>query len=148
MTDPTPRRFRRSRARHLGDAVISVFVRAGLIPNTQMLTTTGRRSGRPLTHPATIVRDGDRTWLVSPYGRAAGRVKLSRREYAVRELATTEAGPILKRYVAIASATRPYFAADRDAPVDDFTREAHRHPVFELLPADSGSDESNGEPRG
>ena len=43
-------------------------------------------------------------------------------------------GPVLKRYVAIATATRPYFAADKDAPVEDFVSEAHRHPVLELLP--------------
>jgi deazaflavin-dependent oxidoreductase (nitroreductase family) len=111
-----------------------------------MLTTTGRRTGRPLTHPATVVQEGQRRWLVSPYGtvswvhnaRAAGRVGLARRrhraDYAVRELPAAEAGPVLKRYVAVATATRPYFAADQDAPVEDFVAEADRHPVFELLP--------------
>lgn len=39
---------------------------------------------------------------------------------------------MLKRYVAVASATRPYFAAHKDAPVEDFVAEAGRHPVFEL----------------
>lgn len=143
-----PRQFRRSRGRRIGDAIISVFVRAGLVPSTYMLTTTGRKTGRPLTHPATVVQDGQRRWLVAPYGavswvhnaRAAGRVSLARRrergDYAVRELPAAEAGPVLKRYVAVATATRPYFAADRDAPVDDFVSEAHRHPVFELLPID------------
>jgi hypothetical protein len=29
---------------------------------------------------------------------------------------------------------RPYFGADKDAPVEDFAAEADRHPVFELLP--------------
>jgi deazaflavin-dependent oxidoreductase (nitroreductase family) len=113
-----------------------------------MLTTTGRKTGRSLTHPATVVQDGQRRWLVAPYGavswvhnaRAAGRVSLTRRrdrgDYAVRELPAAEAGPVLKRYVAIATATRPYFAADKDAPVEDFVSEAHRHPVFELLPID------------
>ncbi|MEV4518186.1 nitroreductase family deazaflavin-dependent oxidoreductase [Dactylosporangium sp. NPDC049525] len=144
---PRPaRQFRRGRGRRIGDAVIGVFVRAGLIPSTYMLTTTGRRSGRAVTHPATVVRDGERRWLVAPYGavswvhnaRAAGRVSLARRrdrsDYTVRELPPAEAGPVLKRYVAVASATRPYFAADRDAPVAAFVAEAHRHPVFELLP--------------
>jgi deazaflavin-dependent oxidoreductase (nitroreductase family) len=157
MTEMTPsqpdpksqrssRQFRRSRGRRIGDAIISVFVRAGLVPSTYMLTTTGRKSGRSLTHPATVVQEGQRRWLVAPYGavswvynaRAAGRVSLARRrdrgDYAVRELPAAEAGPVLKRYVAIATATRPYFAADKDAPVEDFVSEAHRHPVFELLP--------------
>jgi hypothetical protein len=50
-----------------------------------------------------------------------------------------EAGPVLKRYVAIATATRPYFAADPDAPVDAFTAEADQHPVFELIPIGAGA---------
>ncbi|GAB3836926.1 nitroreductase family deazaflavin-dependent oxidoreductase [Micromonospora andamanensis] len=132
----------------MGDAVIGVFVRAGLVPSTYMLTTTGRKTGRPLTHPATVVRHEGRQWLVAPYGavswvhnaRAAGRVSLARRgdrrSYAVREISATEAGPVLKRYVAVATPTRPYFSADKDAPVEDFVAEADRHPVFELLPID------------
>ena len=157
MTDATPspsdpkgprssRQFRRSRGRRIGDAIMSVFVRAGLVPSSYMLTTTGRKTGRSLTHPATVVQEGERRWLVAPYGavswvhnaRAAGRVSLARRgrrhDYAIREVSAAEAGPVLKRYVAIATATRPYFDADKDAPVEDFVTEAHRHPVFELLP--------------
>jgi deazaflavin-dependent oxidoreductase (nitroreductase family) len=142
------RQFRPSRGRRVGDAVISVFVRVGLVPSTYMLTTRGRKSGRPLTHPATVVQNERRRWLVAPYGavswvhnaRAAGRVSLARRgdrrDYAVREVSAAEAGPVLKRYVAVATATRPYFSADKDAPVEDFVAEADRHPVFELLPID------------
>jgi deazaflavin-dependent oxidoreductase (nitroreductase family) len=142
------RQFRPSQGRRVGDAVISVFIRAGLVPSTYMLTTTGRKTGRPLTHPATVVQNEGRRWLVAPYeavswvhnARAAGRVSLARRgdrrDYAVREVSAAEAGPVLKRYVAVATATRPYFAADKDAPVEDFVAEADRHPVFELLPID------------
>ncbi|GIJ76713.1 deazaflavin-dependent oxidoreductase, nitroreductase family [Micromonospora phaseoli] len=159
MTDPTPsqpepgsprgaRQFRSSRGRRIGDAIISVFVRAGLVPGTYLLTTIGRKTGRSLTHPATVVETGGRRWLVAPYGavswvhnvRAAPRVSLARRgdrrDYAVREIPAAEAGPVLKRYVAVAAATRPYFSADKDAPVEDFVAEADRHPVFELLPID------------
>ena len=140
------RQYRPSRGRRVGDAIISVFVRAGLVPSTYLLTTEGRKTGRPLTHPATIVEHDGRRWLVAPYGpvswvhnaRAAGRVTLRRRgdrqTYAIREVPATEAGPILKRYVGIATATRPYFEADKDAPVEDFVAEADRHPVFELIP--------------
>jgi hypothetical protein len=70
--------------------------------------------------------------------RAAGEVRLTRRtrtkRFILREVPVAEAGPVLKRYVAIAPATRPFFAADRNAPVDAFTTEAGQHPVFELLP--------------
>jgi deazaflavin-dependent oxidoreductase (nitroreductase family) len=142
------REFRPSRGRRVGDAIMSMFVRAGLVPSTYLLTTRGRRTGRPLTHPATVVDQDGRRWLVAPYGqvswvrnaRAAGRVTLGRRgdwhDYAVREVPAEEAGPVLKRYVGVATATRPYFGADKDAPVEAFVAEADRHPVFELLPID------------
>jgi deazaflavin-dependent oxidoreductase (nitroreductase family) len=140
------RQFRPSRGRRVGDAIMRVFVRAGLVPSTYLLTTRGRKTGRPLTHPATVVEQERRRWLVAPYGevswvhnaRAAGRVTLGRRgdrrDYAVREVPAGEAGPVLKRYVGVATATRPYFGADKDSPVEDFVAEADRHPVFELLP--------------
>jgi deazaflavin-dependent oxidoreductase (nitroreductase family) len=152
MADTTPgqprpaRQFRPSRWRRVGDTVIGVFARAGLVPSTYLLTTSGRRTGRPLTHPVTVVEQQGRRWLVAPYGavswvhnaRAAGRVTLGRRgdrrDYEVREVPAEEAGPVLKRYVGVATATRPYFAADKDAPVEEFVAEADRHPVFELLP--------------
>ncbi len=140
------RQYRPSRGRRVGDAIMSVFVRAGLVPSTYLLTTRGRKTGRPLTHPVTVVEHDGRRWLVAPYGavswvhnaRAARRVNVGRRgdrrAYAIREVPAEEAGPVLKRYVGVATATRPYFQADKDAPVEDFVAEADRHPVFELLP--------------
>ena len=130
----------------MGDAIIALFARAGLVPSTYLLTTRGRKTGRPLTHPVTVVEHNGRRWLVAPYGpvswvlnaRAAGRVSVGRRghrrDYAIREVAAAEAGPVLKRYVGVATATRPYFQADKDAPAEEFVAEADRHPVFELLP--------------
>ena len=130
------RQYRPSRGRRVGDAIIGVFARAGLVPSTYLLTTRGRKTGRPLTHPVTMVEHNGRRWLVAPYGpvswvhnaRAAGRVSLRRRldtrEYTVREVSAQAAGPVLKRYVRIATATQPYFAATKDAPVEDFVAEA------------------------
>jgi deazaflavin-dependent oxidoreductase (nitroreductase family) len=144
------RQFRPSRARRVVDSIMTLFVRAGVVPSTYLLTVRGRKSGRPITHPATVAEHDGRRWLVAPYGvvswvlnaRAAGEVTLSRagrkRTYAVREVTAEEAGPVLKEYVKIASATRPYFAATKDSPVADFTAEADRHPVFELIPAPEG----------
>jgi deazaflavin-dependent oxidoreductase (nitroreductase family) len=157
MTDPapsqpernsrTPKRFRRTRGRRIGDAIISVFVRAGLVPSTYLLVTRGRKSGRPRANPATIVEHAGKRWLVAPYGpvswvhnvRTDARVTLRRRfhsrAYTVREVTSPEeAGPVLKRYVAVATATRPYFSATKDSPVADFIAEVGRHPVFELVP--------------
>lgn len=66
------RQFRRSWGRRLGDAIIGALVRAGLVPSTYMLTTRGRKSGRPLTHPATVVEHDGRRWLVAPTGPCRG----------------------------------------------------------------------------
>src|SRR4051812_46371338 len=127
---------------------MSALVRAGLVPHSYLLTTTGHRTGRTRSNPVTIVEHDGRRWLVAPYGpvswvlnaRAAGRVTLRRRRdvraYAIREVSAVEAGPVLQRYIAVATATRRYFRADKDGPVEQFVAEADRHPVFELIPVD------------
>ena len=92
-----------------------------------------------------VEHDGLR-WLVAPYGavswvhnaRAAGQVQLTRRrdtrDWAIREVGGQEAGPVLQRYVQIASATRQHFQSDRNDPVESLIAEAGQHPVFELTP--------------
>ena len=104
----------------------------------------GRRTGRPYSLPVILVQDGGNRWLVAPYGpvpwvlnaRAAGKVTLQRgrdhHEYRIREVTAQEAGPVLKSYLAVATATRPYFKATKDSPIADFIAEADHHPVFEL----------------
>ncbi len=117
------------------------------MPRCYLLTTRGRKTGRPRTNPVVPVEYDGRRWLVAPYGpvpwvrnaRAAGRVSLTRRRdsgaYVVREVLPAEAGPILKRYRRLAPATRRHFQARMDSPIEDFAAEADRHPVFELVPA-------------
>lgn len=150
--DDTPqvRTLRMRRIDRIGDALFRGLARLGLGP-AWSLTTRGRRTGRRHTVPVIPVDGGGQQWLVSPYGevswvlnaRAAGQVLLSRgrttRIYQVREVAPVEAGPVLKRYVRIASATRPYFAASVDSPVAAFVAEAHRHPVFALARVEQGT---------
>jgi deazaflavin-dependent oxidoreductase (nitroreductase family) len=117
------------------------------VPRSHLLTTRGRKSGLPRTNPVVPVEHGGRRWLVAPYGpvswvhnaRAAGRVSLTRRRdtrhYTIREASPDQAGPVLKRYARLAPSARPYFQATKDSPVEAFTAEADRHPVFELTPA-------------
>ena len=133
---------------------MSALVRAGLVPRSYLLTTHGRKTGRPRTNPVVPVEYDGRRWLVAAYGpvswvhnaSATGRVSLTRRrdtrQYTIREVSPGQAGPILKRYVRIAPSTRPYFQATKDSPVEDFITEADRHPVFELMPA--GEDRQHG----
>ncbi len=137
--------FRMNRRQRIGNAIAGVFARAGVGP-IHLLTTRGRKTGLPRTSPVTLVQRGDQQWLVAPYGavscvhnaRSHGRVTLrrgrDRGDYTIRELSAADAGPVLKRYLAIATATRPYFEATKDWPVEEFIAEAHRHPAFELTP--------------
>ncbi|GAA1654563.1 hypothetical protein GCM10009733_059930 [Nonomuraea maheshkhaliensis] len=141
------REYRRSSADSIGDAMFRMLARLGVGP-ADLLITRGRKTGLPRSNPVVVVRHEGRQWLVAPYGavpwvlnaRAAGRVTLrrgrARCDYTVRELQPDEAGPVLKRYITVATATRPYFQADKDAPVADFVAEAPGHPVFKLGPAE------------
>ena len=136
---------------------MSALVRAGLVPRSYLLTTRGCRTGRARRNPVVVVEHDGRRWLVAPYGavswvhnaRAAGQVRLARRRdthaYAVREVVGPEAGPVLQRYVRIASATRGYFQADQNDPVERFIAEAEQHPVFELTPIGPDSPPMSGE---
>jgi deazaflavin-dependent oxidoreductase (nitroreductase family) len=135
------------RARRIADRVIGGLTRLGVVPHTYLLSVQGRRTGRLYSTPVTLVERGADKWLVAPFGpvswvlnaRARGRVTLSRRGvsrvYRVRELGPEEAAPVLKDYVNIAPAARPYFAAGKDSPVKEFQSEAHQHPVFALTPS-------------
>jgi deazaflavin-dependent oxidoreductase (nitroreductase family) len=155
--DPRPpRQYHPGHGRHVENTIMSALVRAGLVPRSYLLTTRGRKTGRPRTNPVVPVEHGGRRWLVAPYGpvswvhnaRATGRVSLTRRRgtraYTIREVPPDEAGLVLQRYVRIAPSTRPYFQAAKDSPVEAFVAEADRHPVFELTPA--GEDRQPGHP--
>jgi len=54
---------------------------------------------------------------------------------------------VLKRYVAVATKTRAQFAATKDSPVADFTAEAGRHPVFELVASSADAATGGTSPR-
>jgi deazaflavin-dependent oxidoreductase (nitroreductase family) len=138
------RRFNPSRAQRAGNSVVAALTDWGLIPHTYVMTTRGRKTGHLHTTPVTLVEEDGHKWLVAPYGpvawvlnaRAARLVTLRRRRdigmYSVQELSPQEAGPVLKKYLAIASATRPYFIATKTSPVEEFVAEAGKHPVFAL----------------
>lgn len=129
----------------VGNAMVSVFARLGVGP-IQLLTTRDRRTGRGHTIPVVPVEYDGRRWLVAPYGvvswvrdaRKDGRVLMrygrTTRRYDLRGASADEAGPVLKRYVSVATKTRAQFRANVDSPAEDFVAEADRHPVFELLP--------------
>lgn len=137
--------YRLSPGRRAANRLVRLLLKLGLMPGpTYLLTVPGRRTGRPLSTPVTLVEDGDSRWLVAPYGdvawvrnaRAAGQVTLSRGKRSetlpIRELSPAEAAPVLQRYITRVPITRPYFDAKPDSPLAAFIAEAPRHPVFHL----------------
>ena len=86
VSRPVPQ-YRPGRGRHVENTIMSALVRTGLVPRSYLLTTRGRKTGRPRTNPVVPVERDGRHWLVAPYGpvswvhnaRAAGRVTLTRR---------------------------------------------------------------------
>ena len=141
------RTYRFGAGRRAVNVMMTALLRVG-VPAPQrssyLMTTVGRRTGAPRTVPVTLVVEGERRWLVSPYGtvgwvhnlRAEPSLTLRRgrrREFlTAHELGAEDAGPILKRYVAQVRITAPYFDAKRSSPESVFVGEAARHPVFEL----------------
>jgi deazaflavin-dependent oxidoreductase (nitroreductase family) len=137
--------YRLTPGRRAANRLVRFLLKLGLMPGpTYLLRVPGRRTGRLLSTPVTLVEDGGRRWLVAPYGdvawvrsaRAAGRVTLSRgarsEMLSVRELPAAEAAPVLQRYITRVPITRPYFDARPDSPLAAFVAEAPRHPAFEL----------------
>ena len=137
--------YRLSPGRRAANRLVRLLLKLGLMPGpTYLLTVPGRRTGRPLSTPVTLVEEGATRWLVAPYGevawvrnaRAAGQVTLTRGRHVetlgLRELGPAEAAPVLQCYVTRVPITRPYFDAKPTSPLSAFEAEATRHPVFEL----------------
>jgi deazaflavin-dependent oxidoreductase (nitroreductase family) len=141
------KRYELTGSRKAFNSFISLLVGLGIpMRNTFLLTTTGRKSGRPHTTPVTLVVDGGRRWLVSPYGevgwvhnvRATRRaqLRLGRKTEEVRltEIPPNEAAPSLKKYLERNPVTAPFFDATAKDPPERFVAEASRHPVFAIDP--------------
>ena len=141
------RAFRMSRVERVNNAVFRRLIGLGISPGgASLLTVTGRRSGRPRSTPVNPIEQDGTRWLVAPYGavgwvrnvRASGEVELSHGRHSQRfratEVEAEEAAPVLRAYVRKLRVVRPYFNARPDDPLDAFTAEAKRHPVFRLEP--------------
>jgi len=144
------RTFRKDLSRRLIDAFVTAAIKRGIGPSQRyLLTVAGRKTQTPQTTPVSIVDDGSARYLVGPYGvvgwvrnaRRAGVVMLARggrsEQFSLAALTPEEAGPILKRYLALEPVTRPYFDVPADAPPEAFQAEVAEHPVFKLTPTGS-----------
>src|SRR5579863_10157285 len=98
---------RLSTTRRLVNALVRPLVRVGFAGRgVYLLTVEGRKSGRSYSTPVKLVMDGEKRWLVAPYGernwvknaRAAGWVELSRAGKSERlwvaPVDAAEAGPV------------------------------------------------------
>ena len=128
---------------------INFLVRTGLRfgigeKNTRMLTVAGRKSGKPMSTPVTLVVEDTGEWIVAPYGerqwvknlRAAGTATLSRgrksRAIRVREVTHQEAVPIMRVYIQRVGVTRSYWEAGPNANEEELLAIAPNHPVFAI----------------
>lgn len=133
----------------MGNLFTRAMIRGGLrIRNSALLTVTGRKSGKPRSVPVAIAeRDGER-YLIGAFGvvnwvrnlRAAGQATLTRGRHteaiSVTELPTAEAARFLKQVVSTAPGfIRGYFDVTPASSLEEFEREAPRHPVFLVQPA-------------
>ena len=143
---PTDDTFRHTTLRRVLNALIAPAARLGLAGRrTHILTVQGRKTGNRYSTPVQLVIDGDRRWLVAPYGvrewvknaRVAGEVELTRAlrttRHPVEEVGPQEAAPVLREYLRTTPIVKRFFDAGRDDPLEAFVAEAPRHPVFRVL---------------
>ena len=144
------RPYRKSLWRRGLNALVRPLARVGLTgPRTHLLTVPGRTTGKLWSTPVSIVRRGERRWLVAPYGdrnwvknaRTAGWVELRRgrrrERLSVTELAPEAAVPVLREYLRQSRVTRPFFGVSLESSDAEWLAEAPRHPVFLLTRATS-----------
>lgn len=145
----TARPYRPSWVQRLANGRLTVALRKGRGPSfLRLLSVTGRRTGRVQTTPIVPVHQGDRYWLVSPFGevgwvrnvRAGSAVALERGDDRItgraRELDAEEATPILRAYLSSRARlfVRKWFEVGARSTDAEIAAEAARHPVFELVP--------------
>jgi len=130
----------------MSNKLVTTLIGAGLnIGINALLTVRGRKSGQPRTTPVAVIELNGQRYIISAFGivdwvrnlRAAGAATLtrSRRSEAitVAELPPAEAALILKACLGVAPGfVRAYFDATPASSLEDFEREAARHPVFRV----------------
>ncbi len=149
------RPFRFSTDRKIINRIIMGMLKIGFAPrNYYLLTVPGRKTGKLYTVPVVLVENGNKRWLVAPYGevdwvknaRASGKVKVFRgkhsKDLSIREITPKEAAPVLKRYLKENPIMKQYFDAQADSAVEEFVDEARTRPIFELTAAKVGTDKS------
>lgn len=145
------KKFRATFIIRLSNTIVTALLQAGVKMGTMtLLTVQGRKSGLPRTTPVTLIEQNGQRWLISPYGevnwvrniRATGEATITRgrrsEQITVIELSAKEAAVTLKESLGIApSFLRQYFDVTPASSLEEFEREAPRHPVFGIHSASS-----------
>jgi deazaflavin-dependent oxidoreductase (nitroreductase family) len=109
---------------------------------TQLLITTGRKSGQAREVPVSPLQMDGLEYVVSPYGevswvhnvRANPAVTLrhgsKERRVRLEEVSGSAAAPVLAAYYEKESFARPYMDVPESPTVDDFAARADQFPVF------------------
>lgn len=132
------------RASPFVNRITSLMARMG-VGRTEVLTTTGRKSGKSREVPVSpIVHEGVE-YVVSPYGEVAwvgnvranpeATLRLGSKERRVRlnEVDGEAAAPIVAAYHAKESFARPYMDVPENPTITDFAAHAARFPVFRVV---------------
>ena len=133
----------------VGNAVATTMLRLGLpMGPMYLLTVRGRKSGQPRSTPLAILEQDGARYIIAVYGvsdwvrnlRAAGTATLTRGRHkeaiTVTELSPKEAATILKATAGGGPGfLRNYFETTPASSLEEFEREAIRHPVFRVNPA-------------
>src|SRR5215204_7473804 len=128
------------------DRCTSALYGLGIAPEYLVaLEVPGRRSGRIVGLPLVVATVGGERYLVSMLGEkanwvrnvraAGGEVTLRhgrREEVCLEEVAANLRAPLLKAYLKRAPNARAHLPVDKDAPLAEFERVAHRFPVFRV----------------
>lgn len=126
------------------------MVRLGVVSNTYLLTTKGRKSGKLRTTPVMLIEDDEKRWLVAPYGpvgwvhnvRALPRIALRKGNHLekkeVVEAKPEEAAPILRKYIRWGVIVWPFIDVRPWSSAEEFAAEAPRHPVFRIVDPGQG----------
>ena len=118
----------------MGNGLVRVGLWLGMGGDMRLLTVAGRKTGKPMSTPVTLVIEGGEQWLVAPYGerqwvknlRADPNASIGSTAYVAREIPERDRQAVLTAYREKAGrAVESYF---RKLP-----READ-HPVFVLTP--------------
>ncbi len=129
---------------HIFNPMVSIPARLGLsIRGAQVLTVTGRTTGKARSAPVNPLAHDGATYLVAPRGdtqwarnlRAAGEadLRLGRKLRRIRatEVGDAEKPPLLHAYLERWSReTSGHFKADASTPLEELAVIAPDHPVF------------------